>query len=79
MTQAEMIDNMYEKFGEKISKAALERALQKIFADIHSLCMDRDRSPVTVRSFGTANIPPGKRIVFRNSKDMFCTENGHTI
>ena len=50
MTQAEMIDNMYERIGNNVSKAALERAFQKIFADIHSLCMDRDRSPVTVRN-----------------------------
>ena len=72
MTQAEMIDDMYERIGNNVSKAALERAFQKIFADIHSLCMDRDRSPVTVRSFGTADIPPGKRIAFRRSKDTHC-------
>lgn len=66
MTQAEMIDNMYERIGNNVS------TFQKIFADIHSLCMDRDRSPVTVRSFGTADIPPGKRIAFRRSKDTHC-------
>ena len=66
MTQAEMIDNMYERIGNNVS------TFQKIFADIHSLCMDRDRSPVTVRSFGTSVIPPGKRIAFRRSKDTLC-------
>lgn len=39
---------------------------------IHSLCMDRDRSPVTVRSFRAADIPPGKRIAIRKAKDMLC-------
>ena len=67
MTQAEMIDNMYKHFDSSVSKAAIEKAFQKVFADITSIC--KNKTPVTIRSFGAADIPPGKRITFRSTKD----------
>ena len=70
MTQAEMIDNMYNNFDNSVSKAAIKKAFQKVFADITSLC--KNKTPVTVRSFGVADIPPGKRIAFRKAKAMLC-------
>lgn len=67
MTQAEMTDNMYKKYNGNVSKIAIEKAFQKVFADMKSICTSG--IPVTVRSFGAVDIPPGKRISFKSTKD----------
>lgn len=69
MTQAEMIDNMYERIGATVSKNAIEQAFQKFLADIQSLCIAKKSRHCP--QFRNHQSPTGKKNRFQ---ELCCPE-----